>query len=66
MAGLGRRQRDLDGLAVAHLADQNHLRRLAQGRPQRKRERRRVAVQLALVHGALLVSVEELDRDLRW
>ena len=40
------------------------LRRLAQRRPQRQRERRRVGVQLALVHGALLVRMQELDRIL--
>ena len=58
------RQRDLDRLAVAHLADEDHLRRLAQGRAQREREGRRVAVQLALVDGRLLVEVQELDRVL--
>ena len=61
VTGLGGRQRDLDGLAVAHLADEDHLRRLAQGSAQGQRERRRVAVQLALVHRRLLVNVEELD-----
>ena len=64
MAGFRRGQRDFDRLAVAHLADQNHLRRLTQRRPQRERERRRIGVQLALVHRALLVRVQELDRIL--
>ena len=62
--GLGRGQRDLDRLAVAHLADQDHLRRLAQRRAQRQREGRRVAVQLALVDGAPSCAVQELDRIL--
>ena len=62
--GFRRRQRDLDGLAVAHLADEDHLRRLPQRRRERRGERRRVAVQLALVDGRLLVLVQELDRIL--
>ena len=62
VAGFGGGQRDLHRFAVAHLADEDHLRRLPQRRPQGQRERRRVAVQLALVHGALLVLVEELHR----
>ena len=62
VAGLGRGQRDFDRLAIAHFADQDHLRRLAQRGPERQRERRRVGVQLALVDRALLVVVQELDR----
>ena len=64
VTGLGRGQRDLDRLAIAHLADQDDLRRLAQRRAQRQRKSRRVAVQLALVDRALLVQVQELDRVL--
>ena len=64
VAGLGRGQRDLDRLAIAHLADEDHLRRLAQRGAQRQREARRVGVQLALVNRALLVRVQELDRIL--
>ena len=64
VAGFGGGQRNLDRLAVAHLADQDHLGRLAQGRAQRGGERRRVAVQLALMHRGLLVGVKELDRVL--
>ena len=55
VTGLGRGQRDLDRLAIAHLTDQDDLRRLAQRRAQRQRESRRVAVQLALVHRPFLV-----------
>ena len=62
--GLGGGQRDLDRLAIAHLADEDHLRRLAQRGPQGQGERRRVAVQLALMDGRLLVVVQELDRIL--
>ena len=62
--GLGGGQRDLDRLAIAHLADEDHLRRLAQRGAQGEGEGRRVAVQLALMDGRLLVSVQELDRIL--
>src|SRR4029079_698514 len=64
MAGFGRRQRDLDRLAVAHLADQDHLRRLTQRRSKGEREGRRVGVQLALVNGVFLVLMQKLDRVL--
>ena len=64
VAGLGGCQRDFDRLAIAHLADENHLRRLAQRSAQRQGERRRVAVQLALMNRRLLVRVQELDRIL--
>ena len=61
VAGLGGFQRDLDGFAVAHLADQDDLGRLAQRGAQRQREGRRVAVQLALVDRGFLVVVQEFD-----
>ena len=64
VARFGGRQRDLDRLAVAHLPDENHLRRLPQGRPKRQGKRGRIAVQLALVHGRLLVRMQKLDRIL--
>ena len=64
VTGFRRGQRDLDGFAVAHLADEDHLRRLAQRGPERQRKGRRIAVQLALVHRPLLVLVQELDRIL--
>ena len=64
VAGLGGQQRRLDGLVVAHLADQDDVRILAQGGPQRARKGAGVDVHLALVDQRLLVAVEELDRVL--
>jgi len=61
VARLGRRQRRLDRLVVAHLADENDVGVLAQGRAQRDRERLGVDLDLPLVDEALLVPVEELD-----
>ena len=63
--GFGRFDGDRDGLQVAQLADQHDVRILAQRRPQRVLERVGVRVDLALVDQALLVLVDELDRDLR-
>src|SRR2546425_2924332 len=60
-----RRQRDFDGFAVAHLAHQNHLRRLTQGGPERQRKGRRVGVQLTLVDRAFLVRSEEHTSELQ-
>ena len=54
---------DGDGLEVAHFADQDDVRVLAQRRAQRL-ERARVAVHLALVDAGSPVLVEELDRVL--
>ena len=42
VAGLGRAQRGVDRLLVAHLADQDHVRVLAQHAAQRALEGRRV------------------------
>ena len=53
-----------DRLEVAHLADQDHVRVLAQRGLQRVGEAGRVRAELALVDDALLVLVEELDRVL--
>ena len=64
VARLGDAERALDRLEVAHLADEDDVRVLAQDGAQRVRERVRVGVQLALVHDAALVRVEELDRVL--
>ena len=64
MAGLGRGQREPDRLEVAHLADQDDVGILAQGRAQRLAEAERVAVHLALVDQAALRLVHELDRVL--
>ena len=64
VAGLGRGQRGGDRLEVAHLADEDHVRVLAQRGLQAEREALRVGAQLALVDDALLVLVQELDRVL--
>ena len=52
------------GLQVAQLADQDDVRVLPQRVLERRRERRRVGADLALVDQAPLVLVEELDRVL--
>jgi hypothetical protein len=62
--GLGRGQRGRNRLEVAHLADQDDVRVLTQGGPQRVREARRVGADFALVDDAAAVPVEELDRIL--
>ena len=64
MAGLGGLERRLGGLAVAQLADQDHVGVLAQHAPEGLVERLGVDPNLALVDDALLVVVEELDRIL--
>ncbi len=58
------RQRGVDGLLVAHLADQDHVRVLAQDAAQGALERRRVLADLALVDDRVAVAVQELDRVL--
>src|SRR6202790_4612775 len=55
-------EKNLERLPVADSADHNHARRLPQRRPQRQREIRRIAVQLALVHRRFLVPVQKLYR----
>ena len=64
VAGLGRGHRGRDRLEVAHLADEDHVRVLAQRAAQALGERRRVDADLALVDDAALVAVQELDRIL--
>ena len=64
VAGLGDLQRRFDRLEVAHLADQDDVRILAQRRAQRVAEAVGVAVHLALVDQAVLVLVDVLDRIL--
>ena len=64
VAGLGGGHRERDRLAVAQLADHDHVRVLAQGRAQRARERLGVALHVALVHDAALRRVQVLDRVL--
>ena len=51
MAGFGSFQRDFHRLAIAHLADQDHLRRLSQRGAQSQRKVRRVRMQFALMNG---------------
>ena len=62
MAGFRRFQRHFDRLAIAHLAEQNHFRRLPQRGPQSQRKIRRIRMQLALMNGRILVLVQKLDR----
>ena len=64
VAGLRRLDRDRDRLEVAHLADEDDVRILAQRRAERVLEALRVLADLALIHEALLVLVHELDRVL--
>ena len=64
VAGLGGVQRGLDGLLVAHFADEDDVGILAQRRAQRLGERRRVEPDLALVDHRAPVLVHELDRIL--
>ncbi len=61
VARLGRFERDLGRLVVAHLADEDDLRRLPERRAQRRGEVLGVRADLALVDGRVLVRVEELD-----
>ena len=62
MAGLRGLEGDGDGLHVAHLPDQDHLGRLAQGCAQGEGEGLGVVAHLALVDGRLVVRVEVLDQ----
>ena len=64
MTRLGGLERRLGRLAVAELADQDHVRVLPQDTPKRLVERLGVDPDLALVHDAPVVVVEELDRIL--
>ncbi len=64
VARLGGGQRGADGLEVAHLAEEDHVRVLAQRRAQRLGEGRSVLADLALGDDAALVPVHELDRVL--
>ena len=53
-----------DGLEVSHLADQQHIRRLAQGRSEGIGEGGHVRADLALLDNTALVAVHILDRIL--
>src|SRR5205807_9864215 len=65
MTGLGGGERQADGLQVAHLADQDHIRILAQRRAQRLAEAERVAMHLALVDETALGVVHEDRKSTR-
>ena len=62
MARLRRFEAQLHRLAVAHLADQNDLRRLPQCRAQTIRECVKVRPQFALIEGRPDIGMDELDR----
>ena len=64
MTGLGDDQRRLDGLEIAHFADQDDVGVLPQHVLQRLGEAVRVGEHLALVDHRVLVLVHELDRVL--
>ena len=64
VAGLGGGQGDRDGLQVAELADEDHVRVLPQHVLERGAEAVGVRADLALVDQRLLVLVQELDRVL--
>ncbi|MGC4084609.1 MAG: hypothetical protein QM736_21450 [Vicinamibacterales bacterium] len=61
---LGDLQRRFHGFEIAHLADEDDVRIFAERGAERVREAVRVAVHLALVHEAVLVRVDVLDRIL--
>jgi hypothetical protein len=64
VARLGRGQRGLDRLVVAHLADEDDVGILAERAAERLGERLGVDLDLALVDDRFLVAVEKLDRVL--
>src|SRR2546427_1435378 len=58
---LGSFEGDLDRFAVAHLANENDLRRLPEGGSQSQREGWCVGMQFALMDSRFLVAMQELD-----
>src|SRR5690606_21511821 len=58
---LGNREARLDGLLVAHLTYEHHVRIFTQGVLERAGERLGVRTHLTLVDDAALVTVDELD-----
>ena len=62
MPGLGRAQSNFYGRAVAHFADQNDLRRLAERCAQSAGESVKISAQFALVNRGFLLVVNELHR----
>ena len=61
VAGFSDAQGRLDGLQVAHFADQHHVRVFTERSAQRVGEALGVGVQFALIHHTVLVHVHELD-----
>src|SRR5512140_1554685 len=64
VAGLGDDERRLHRLEISHLADEHDVRVLAEDVLERRLEAPRVRPHLALVHQAVLVRVQVLDRIL--
>ena len=62
VAGFRRREGETDGFKVAHFADQDHVRILAQRRLQRIGERQHMGADFALVDQAFLRLMYEFDR----
>jgi len=50
MAGFRGLERNFDGFPVAHFSNQDYLRRLSQGRPERQSKARGVAVEFPLMN----------------
>ena len=65
VAGFRGHQRDFDGGAVAHFADENDFRRLAQRGAQAVRIIVKIVSEFALVEGGLARRMHELDRILQ-
>ena len=61
VAGFRGFEGDFNGFAIAHFANENDFGSLAQGGAQGQRKGRRIAVELALVNGGLLVAVQKFD-----
>ena len=65
VASLCGHQRDFDGSAVAHFADENNFRCLSQCRAQAIRIIVKILAELALVKGGLARWMHELNRILQ-
>src|SRR3954447_19319887 len=64
MSGFGRRNREAHRRRIAHLADDDHVWRLADGSPERGGIVRDIHPELLLFHEALVVLMLELNRIL--
>ena len=64
VTGFSRHQGGFDRFMIAHLADQNHVRILAQGRFQCRLKTLGVRTNFALVDDALFVTMKKFDRIL--